>query len=1027
MADQETPENTQPVKSESTPPKKKLRAPKSKTIPSIKGEPDTVTQTKLRSAEAEITPPFKGDSSGFLVGKPVDGRELTEEFQLIGDKLTGIGKSVAAIEAALTSEGLRVLSGADKPVEPIAAVRSQNERKASTGEKAPSAKEVAVETGKAVERGVTSALKALPKSESAQIAPDGEKPVETVSDATIARVMRETSGATKEPGASIPEISKAAALGGVAEPAPKSRGRRNGNAQGNAEKPVETATRDAKGRFVGKGKNAEGGADDNSMAGYEDDRTASNLASKLADAVREGSDDMRQTDPVVQAIGEVAEPVSHTFGALKGLWAADDGEEGLLKRILSGLTRFRREQSAFNKAEKKTLAGIENNTDDIDKIKAGGSGEGNSFNFLGGPFKNAGGALAKAGAGALKMARKLPLIGSLFAVGKGIFDVANSELDTTTTREQKDKQTGGAIGDAAGIIAGGFAGAKMGALAGSFLGPVGSAIGGVVGSAAGMFFGSSAGKIVGETVGGWVSELRQMDIGGAITNAWDSCAASVQNAWDGAVSGVSNAWNSCTTAVQNTWNGAIVGVSDAWNGAVDAVTGAWTSFTDTLSGAWDSLLSGVAGFWDKAKEGATAQLEGVNNWIKEKTGIDVGGTVSTVAQTVAGAFKGMAGMVKEAVTGKTDAPKSLGLSGKDFDLGVKKAQKKIDPKTWQLGDSSAAFESGGKGAGTISSGRGDRGGKSYGTYQLSSKTGTLRQFLNESPYGKQFEGMQEGSADFDRQWQRLAKNDPAFAQAQHDFIKRTHYDKAVDGLKEAGIDLSGRGKAVQDAIWSTSVQFGAGKKDGKTGAVPLFQKALGGRNLADMSDEQIISAVQDYKLANNDKFFRGSSANIREGTAKRAVLEKERLIALSRLENPAQATAETTDAALPAKGPTIAARAKMEAEKARNVSETEAVEYSRMAHQFGLDERARTDGGDWRKDLGLNNAAAPSPVVSAARIPPAPAVSVNVPAPAKSAPMQTPLNSGNKPSVTAVRVESDAGQDVKERNIAHIVTGGLSG
>jgi len=1007
MADQETPEITQPVKGESTPPKKtKLRPPKSKTIPSIKGGPDTVTQAKLRSTEAEIIPPFKGDSSGFLVGKSVDGRELTEEFQLIGDKLAGIEKSVAAIEAALTGEGLRVLSGAEKPVEPVAAVRSQNERKTPTGEKSPSAKEVATETGKAVERGVTSALKALPKNESAQIAPNGKKPVETVADATISRIMRDSNGAAKEPAASIPEIAKAATLEAVAEPALKAKGRRNSNAQGNAEKPVEAATRDAKGRFVGKGKKAEGGADDGSMAGYEDDRTASNLASKLADAVREGSDDMRQTDPVVQAISEVAEPVSHTFGALKGLWAADDGEEGLLKRILSGLTRFRREQSAFNKAEKKTLAGIENNTDDIDKIKAGGSGGGNSFNFLGGPFKNAGGALAKAGAGALKMARKLPIIGSLFAVGKGIFDVANSELDTTTTREQKDKQTGGAIGDAAGIIAGGFAGAKMGALAGSFLGPIGSAIGGVVGSAAGMFFGSSAGKIVGETVGGWVSELRHMDIGGAITSAWDSCADAVRNAWDGA----------------------IAGVSDAWNGAVETVTGAWTSFTDTLSGAWDSLLSGVAGFWDKAKEGATAQLKGVNDWIKEKTGIDVGGTVSTVAQTVAGAFKGVAGMVKEAVTGKNNEPKSLGLSGKDFDLGVKKAQKKIDPKTWQLGDSSAAFESGGKGAGTISSGRGDRGGKSYGTYQLSSKTGTLRQFLNESPYGKQFEGMQEGSFDFDRQWQRLAKNDPAFAQAQHDFIKRTHYDKAVDGLKEAGIDLSGRGKAVQDAIWSTSVQFGAGQAGGKFGAVPLIQKALGGRNIADMSDEQIISAVQDYKLANNDRMFAGSSADIRKGTAARAVQEKERLVALARLENPAQATAETTDAVLPAKGPTIAARAKMEAEKARGVSEAEAVEYAQITRAFGADKRARADGGtraDFLRDLGVT----PSqmPVVSASRVPAAPALSVNVPAPAKSAPMQTPLNSSGKPSVTAVRIESDAGQDVKERNIAHIVTGGLSG
>ena len=240
--------------------------------------------------------------------------------------------------------------------------------------------------------------------------------------------------------------------------------------------------------------------------------------------------------------------------------------------------------------------------------------------------------------------------------------------------------------------------------------------------------------------------------------------------------------------------------------------------------------------------------------------------------------------------------------------------------------------------------------------------------------------------------------------------------------------MSGRGKAVQDAIWSTSVQFGAGQAGGKFGAVPLIQKALGGRNIDGMSDEQIISAVQDYKLANNDRMFAGSSANIRRGTAARAVQEKERLVALARLENPAQATAETTDAALPAKGPTIAARAKMEAEKARGVSEAEAVEYAQITRAFGADKRARTDGGtraDFLRDLGVTPS--PMPVVSAARVPAAPALSVNVPAPAKSTPMQTPLNSSGKPSVTAVRIESDAGQDVKERNIAHIVTGGLSG
>lgn len=42
---------------------------------------------------------------------------------------------------------------------------------------------------------------------------------------------------------------------------------------------------------------------------------------------------------------------------------------------------------------------------------------------------------------------------------------------------------------------------------------------------------------------------------------------------------------------------------------------------------------------------------------------------------------------------------------------------------WHLGMTSARRESGGRGAETISTGKGDHGGVSYGTYQLSSKAG----------------------------------------------------------------------------------------------------------------------------------------------------------------------------------------------------------------------------------------------------------------------------------------------------------------
>ena len=59
-------------------------------------------------------------------------------------------------------------------------------------------------------------------------------------------------------------------------------------------------------------------------------------------------------------------------------------------------------------------------------------------------------------------------------------------------------------------------------------------------------------------------------------------------------------------------------------------------------------------------------------------------------------------------------------------------------KGGELGGVSAKYESGGAGAGTISTGVSDPGGVSYGTHQLSSKAGTLDSYINKSKYGQAF-------------------------------------------------------------------------------------------------------------------------------------------------------------------------------------------------------------------------------------------------------------------------------------------------
>jgi type VI secretion system secreted protein VgrG len=140
------------------------------------------------------------------------------------------------------------------------------------------------------------------------------------------------------------------------------------------------------------------------------------------------------------------------------------------------------------------------------------------------------------------------------------------------------------------------------------------------------------------------------------------------------------------------------------------------------------------------------------------------------------------------------------------------------PKQHQLGAVSEKYESGGRGAGTVSTGTKDPGGVSYGTYQLASKTGTVQKFLAHegAAWAGQFKGMDPtvSKGDFEKNWKAAAaKNPQEFAKAQHAFIERTHFQPVVDAVNKAtGVDLGKHAPAVQDAVWSSSVQHGSAAK-----------------------------------------------------------------------------------------------------------------------------------------------------------------------------------------------------------------------
>ncbi|EDJ4636959.1 hypothetical protein GLY36_20525 [Salmonella enterica] len=78
----------------------------------------------------------------------------------------------------------------------------------------------------------------------------------------------------------------------------------------------------------------------------------------------------------------------------------------------------------------------------------------------------------------------------------------------------------------------------------------------------------------------------------------------------------------------------------------------------------------------------------------------------------------------------------------------------MNAKVWVLGTTSEHYESGGRGPGVVSSGRGDHGGASYGCYQLSSKPGVVQDYIQQSKYKDRLTGLQVGTQEFNTEWKK---------------------------------------------------------------------------------------------------------------------------------------------------------------------------------------------------------------------------------------------------------------------------------
>jgi hypothetical protein len=196
-----------------------------------------------------------------------------------------------------------------------------------------------------------------------------------------------------------------------------------------------------------------------------------------------------------------------------------------------------------------------------------------------------------------------------------------------------------------------------------------------------------------------------------------------------------------------------------------------------------------------------------------------------------------------------------------------------------LGSISAAFESGGRGVGTISTGKGDNGGVSYGKHQLATNNGSMTNFLRSEEgqkYYNDFRGLKAGSKEFNDKYTEVTKRDgEGMEKAQGAYNKKQNYDPVASWFTEQyDVDLEKRSRALKEVVYSIGTQYGpsTGKR--------VIADALGNRDVAGMDDADVISRLQDTRAATVSERFRSSDSKTKDSIYRRAGTEKAAALAM---------------------------------------------------------------------------------------------------------------------------------------------------
>ena len=227
-------------------------------------------------------------------------------------------------------------------------------------------------------------------------------------------------------------------------------------------------------------------------------------------------------------------------------------------------------------------------------------------------------------------------------------------------------------------------------------------------------------------------------------------------------------------------------------------------------------------------------------------------------------------------------------------------QKNDNDADASIGKLAAQFESGSKGIAAIGYDR--HGGTSYGKYQLSSRAGTMKKFIEycktEAPdIAEQLEKSGGSLNPGGRQgkmpsaWIVIAQKQPErFEALQDNFIRTSHFEPAMRAIAEkTGINRDEMPFALQEVVFSTAVQHGV------EGAGRIISRAMGQvgqeRLDPDITDPKALAAAHETLIRkiydSRSGQFQSSTQTVQANVKIRLQQEMALAISMLRQENTA--------------------------------------------------------------------------------------------------------------------------------------------